>query len=112
MMRDAGLKPSTICINSLMSVNVQARQPGTALEIFKEMEKDGVPRDLVRDPLYALQRQLLLYAFVVMELYLVAGRDRFLPRARSASPCCPLVARTAVSHGVPSFFLLFVTSDM
>ncbi|CAM9671460.1 unnamed protein product [Pylaiella littoralis] len=47
MMRDAGLKPSTICINSLMAVNVQARQPGTALEIFKEMEKDGVPRDLV-----------------------------------------------------------------
>ena len=48
MMKDAGLKPNTYCMNSLMAVNVQARQPNTALEIFKEMERDGIPRDVVR----------------------------------------------------------------
>lgn len=48
MMKDAGLRPNTYCMNSLMAVNVQARQPNTALEIFKEMERDGIPRDVVR----------------------------------------------------------------
>ncbi|CAM9270052.1 unnamed protein product, partial [Hapterophycus canaliculatus] len=47
MMKDAGLRPNTYCMNSLMAVNVQARQPNTALEIFKEMERDGIPRDVV-----------------------------------------------------------------
>lgn len=48
MMKDAGLRPNTYCMNSLMAVNVQARQPNTALEIFKEMERDGIQRDVVR----------------------------------------------------------------
>lgn len=48
MMKDAGVTPNTMCMNSLMAVNVQAKQPNTALEIFKEMERDGVPRDVVR----------------------------------------------------------------
>ena len=46
-MKEAGLRPSTYCMNSLMAVSVNARQPNTALEIFKEMERDGIPRDVV-----------------------------------------------------------------
>ncbi len=49
MMKEAGLRPNTYCMNSLMAVNVQAKQPNTALEIFKEMERDGIPRDVVRE---------------------------------------------------------------
>ena len=49
MMKDAGLRPNTYCMNSLMAVNVQARQPNTALEIFKEMERDGITRDVVSE---------------------------------------------------------------
>lgn len=49
MMKDAGLRPNTYCMNSLMAVNVQARQPNTALEIFKEMERDGIPWDVVSE---------------------------------------------------------------
>eukprot|EP00903_Cladosiphon_okamuranus_P009597 g9136.t1 len=47
MMKEAGLRPNTYCMNSLMAVNVHARQPNTALEIFKEMGRDGIPRDVV-----------------------------------------------------------------
>eukprot|EP00752_Nemacystus_decipiens_P010169 g9062.t1 len=47
MMKDAGLRPNTMCMNALMAVNVQARRPNTALEIFNEMERDGVPWDVV-----------------------------------------------------------------
>lgn len=47
MMKEAGVRPNTYCMNSVMGVSVQARQPNTALEIFKEMEKDGIPRDVV-----------------------------------------------------------------
>ena len=46
-MKQAGVPPNTYCMNSLMAVSVQARQPNTALEIFKEMERDGIPRDVV-----------------------------------------------------------------
>ena len=49
MMKEAGLRPNTYCMNSLMAVNVQARKPNTALEIFKEMERDGIPRDVVSE---------------------------------------------------------------
>ena len=48
-MKQAGVPPNTYCMNSLMAVSVQARQPNTALEIFQEMERDGIPRDVVSD---------------------------------------------------------------
>lgn len=47
MMKEAGVPPNTYCMNSIMGVSVQARQPNTALEVFKEMERDGIPRDVV-----------------------------------------------------------------
>lgn len=59
MMKDAGLRPNTYCMNSLMAVNVQARQPNTALEIFKEMERDGIPRDVVRNNFPSYKKSLL-----------------------------------------------------
>ena len=49
LMKQAGVPPNTYCMNSLMAVSVQARQPNTALEIFQEMERDGIPRDVVSD---------------------------------------------------------------
>lgn len=49
LMKQAGVPPNTYCMNSLMAVSVQARQPNTALELFKEMERDGIPRDVVSD---------------------------------------------------------------
>lgn len=54
MMKQAGLRPNTYCMNSLMAVSVNARQPNTALEIFKEMERDGIPRDVVSDASHAM----------------------------------------------------------
>ncbi|CAM9180861.1 unnamed protein product [Ectocarpus sp. 4 AP-2014] len=47
MMKEAGLRPDTYCMNSVMAVNVQARQPNAALKIFEEMKRDNIPRDVV-----------------------------------------------------------------
>ncbi|CBJ27793.1 pentatricopeptide repeat-containing protein, putative [Ectocarpus siliculosus] len=47
MMKEAGLRPDTYCMNSVMAVNVQARQPNAALKIFEEMKRDDIPRDVV-----------------------------------------------------------------
>lgn len=49
MMKEAGLRPDTYCMNSVMAVNVQARQPNAALKIFEEMKRDDIPRDVVRE---------------------------------------------------------------
>lgn len=47
MMKEEGLQPNTYCMNSLMGVSVRARRLNTALEIFRQMERDGIPRDVV-----------------------------------------------------------------
>lgn len=46
-MKQTGMVPDTYCMNSLMAVGVAARQPNTALEIFREMANDGIARDVV-----------------------------------------------------------------
>lgn len=48
LMKEKGVPPSTYTMNSLMGVSVQARQPNTALEVFRDMEREGVKRDVVR----------------------------------------------------------------
>lgn len=47
MMKENGVPPNTYCMNSVMAVSVQARQPNTALDVFKEMEREGISRDVV-----------------------------------------------------------------
>lgn len=47
-MKQYGVKPTTYCMNSVMAVSVLARRPNTALDLFKEMKRDGIPRDVVR----------------------------------------------------------------
>lgn len=39
-----------------MSVSVDARQPNTALDVFREMERDGIPRDVVSERVFIILR--------------------------------------------------------
>lgn len=47
LMRKEGLKVSTQCMNTLMGVCVQAREPNTALQVFRSMDEEGIPKDMV-----------------------------------------------------------------
>lgn len=46
-MRREGLEVTTECMNALMGVCVQAREPNTALDVFKSMDAEGIRKDLV-----------------------------------------------------------------
>lgn len=87
-MKESGVKPDTFCMNSLMGVVLQAVQPNTALEIFKNMEADGIQRDLVRAPphhenkqnVLAIRSDPFVYAMCVSCLFRggVATRVRYM----------------------------------